>query len=214
MSVIVPTITTDSPEVYKDQMGKIRQFSLRVHIDVSDGVFAPTKLTPPEKIWWPEGMEVDIHMMVVKPSDYMDTLLKLKPSMVIFHFEVEEDLPSLMGILKQSGIKAGLAVMRSTFPGHKPDTVHQADHIMLFSGELGKQGGKASLMQLEKVRMLTTLNGDADIGWDGGINMENAFTISKGGVEVLNVGHAIMGTQSPDVAYRSLTEEINKSGIF
>ncbi|MCL2444741.1 hypothetical protein FWD07_01295 [Candidatus Saccharibacteria bacterium] len=213
-SVIVPTITTDNPEIYKSEMEKIRKFSLRVQVDVADGVFAPVQLTPVERIWWNAGMEVDVHMMVARPSDYMDILLKLKPSMVILHAEVEEDITPLLELLKKSGIKSGIALLRPTFPGHLANAIHQANHVMIFSGELGKQGGKASLMQLEKVRMIKALNADVEIGWDGGIGMDNAFTIAQGGVDVLNVGAALSEATEPAEVYKAMMEEINKHGIF
>jgi Pentose-5-phosphate-3-epimerase len=214
MSTIVPTILTDDEKVYKDLVGKFHKFSLRVQVDVTDGVFAETTTLKEDHVWWPEGWEVDIHMMVEKPSEHMDTLLNLKPSMIILHAEVEEDISSLLNIIKKSGIRAGVALQKQTFPGHVAQALHLADHAMIFSGELGKQGGHASLMQLEKVRLIRQINPEIEIGWDGGVRVDNAFTISQGGVDVLNVGSAITDAPNPEVVYKALMTEINKHGIF
>ena len=214
MSMIVPTITTDDLGKYKELVTEFYPFATRVQIDVSDGIFAPTTLISEDKVWWPQGWEADIHMMVARPSEHMDALLSLKPSMVIFHVEVEEDITSLLNILKRSGIKAGVALQKTTFPGHVTQVIALADHVMIFCGDLGKQGGRASMMQLEKVRLIKQINAEVEIGWDGGVNIDNAFLIAQGGVDVLNVGSAISSAPNPETVYKALTVEINKHGIF
>ena len=42
---ICPTACTDDPEVYKRQIEQTVTYAHRVHIDLSDGVFTPNKLT-------------------------------------------------------------------------------------------------------------------------------------------------------------------------
>lgn len=214
MSIIVPTITTDNLDDYKEQIIKLNNFATRVQVDVSDGEFTPDKLLNETQVWWPEDWEVDIHMMVKKPSDHLDNIFKIKPHLVIFHAEVEEDLTSLLSLLKKSDINVGVALLRPTFPGHIANYIEVVDHVMIFSGILGKQGGKANLMQLEKIRLIKEINPTVEIGWDGGINLGNAFNISQGGVDVLNVGSAITNSDRPDYVYKQMTAEINKHGVI
>ena len=85
---------------------------------------------------------------------------------------------------------------------------------MVFSGELGQYGGTASLMQLEKVRLIKGINPKAEIGWDGGVNVENAYTLTQGGVDVLNTGGAISESNNPADTYATLVKEINKHGVI
>ena len=56
---------------------------------------------------------------------------------------------------------------------------------MIFSGELGRFGGTASLMQLEKIRLIKAINPSVEIGWDGGVAVDNAYSLVQGGVNVL-----------------------------
>ena len=53
MVAIVPTITTDDPAVYRDRLEIYRQFAERIHIDVSDGQFAPSKTLNLNQLYWP-----------------------------------------------------------------------------------------------------------------------------------------------------------------
>lgn len=214
MSVIAPAILCDTPESYKAQVERLHPFAERVHIDLSDGEFAPSHTIAANQIWWPQEWVVDIHAMVARPSEYIETLIALKPHMIIFHAEASEDVTPMLQYVKKFGIKAGLALLRTTVPVQAEKAILAADHVMIFSGTLGSYGGKASLMQVEKVRLIRKINLAVEIGWDGGVSPDNAFTISQAGVDVLNVGGAIAGNADPQGVYATLVNEINKHGVL
>ena len=214
MSVIVPTLMVETIDQLRESTEKLQTFARRVHIDISDGEFAPTFLLNEQQLFWPEGWDVDVHAMVARPSEHIAQLIKLKPTMVIFHAEVQEDLLPSLSALKQAGIKAGIALLRTTVPTTIQPLIQAADHVMIFSGDLGKFGGTASMMQLEKVRLIKRLKPEVEIGWDGGIKIENAYTLTQGGVEVLNVGGEISNSQNPAETYNQLVKEINKHGVI
>jgi ribulose-phosphate 3-epimerase len=214
MSVIAPTVTAETPDAYKAQIERIHEFTERIHIDISDGEFAPSFLVGAAQVWWPQGWTADIHAMVARPSDHLETLIALKPNMIIFHVEVQEDIVPVLQQIKRAGIKAGIALLRSTVPSTVAAAINEADHVMIFSGDLGSQGGTASLMQLEKIRLIRAIRQNVEIGWDGGVTVENAFSLTQGGVDVLNVGHTIAGADDPKSVYATLVSEINKHGVI
>lgn len=213
-AVIAPTVLAETTDQYKDMMEKIHQLANRVHIDISDGEFAPTFTINAGEAWWPEGWHADIHAMVARPSEYVDQLIALKADLIIFHAEVQEDLLPIMQKVKSSGLKIGIALQRPTVPSTVAPLIQQADHVMIFSGDLGHYGGTASLMQLEKVRLIRAIKPDIEIGWDGGVSLDNAFGLAQGGVDVLNVGSAIAKAADPGAAYSALVAEINKHGVI
>lgn len=214
MPVIAPAILADSADDYKLQVQRVHTFAERVHIDIADGEFAPTFTVGAAQVWWPQDWVVDIHAMVARPSEHLETLISLKPHMVIFHAEVEEDIMPILRHLQKFEIKAGVALLRPTVPSTQTEVIKVADHVMIFSGELGKYGGTASLIQLEKARLIRAINPRVEIGWDGGVNVENAYTLSRGGVDVLNVGGAFANAEDPKAVYDTLVSEINKHGII
>lgn len=214
MSQIVPTIMAETIDQLRESTARVQGFARRVHIDISDGEFAPTFLINEAQLFWPQGWEVDIHAMVARPSEHLQQLIQLKPSLIIFHAEIQEDIVALIGAVKQAGIKAGVALLKTTVPATVEAAIKAADHVMIFSGDLGKFGGKASMMQLEKVRLVKRISPEVEIGWDGGVNVENAYTLTQGGVDVLNVGGAIANSQVPADTYNELVKEINKHGVI
>lgn len=214
MSEIAPCITVETPEQYNAMVEKIKPFAKRVQVDISDGQFSPVLMVPPDKLWWPKEWVVDIHAMVNSPMDYLNSLVKLKPNLIIFHLETGVDFVSIMKTIRQYGIKAGVAILKPSVPLDYEEIIKEADHVLVFCGDLGYYGGKASLMQLEKVRLIKAINPKAEIGWDGGVNIENAFTLSQGGVDVLNSGGAIGNAENPSEIYDKLVSEINKQGVI
>ena len=215
MSIITPAILATNPDEYKAQIETIFPFVERVHIDVTDGEFAPNLTLPETQIWWPQEWKVDIHMMVARPSEHIDTIIQLNPNMVIFHAEVEEDLVPIFERLKnETMIKPGLALLRSTVPETVAPAIQAAEHILIFSGNLGEMGGHASMMQLEKIRLIKEINSNVEIGWDGGANLSNIFNLTQSGVDVVNVGSAIMNSQNPEQSYKQMEAEINRKGAI
>ena len=214
MSVIAPAITVETEDQYRESIERIKSFAQRVHVDVSDGEFAPVFMVEPSKLWWPKEWIVDIHAMVSHPLDYVDQLIALKPNLITFHAETDVNLLPIFDKIKKAGIKAGIALLKPTVPATVAEEIKAADHVLVFSGDLGHYGGTASLMQLEKVRLIKAINPNVEIGGDGGVSVDNAFTLSQGGVNVLNTGGAVNKADNPDEVYATLVREINKQGVI
>lgn len=214
MSVLAPAILADNPTAYKEQIDRVTGFAERVHIDLTDGEFAPTFTVGVADLWAPEGWTVDIHVMAHNLEEFVPKLIGLRPNMIIVHAEARSDVATFMNQIKQAGIKVGLALLRPTVPRTVAPLIQLADHILIFSGELGRFGGSASLMQLEKIRLIKAINSKVEIGWDGGVMVDNAYSLVQGGVDVLNVGGAIQKASDPAAVFAQLQQEISKTGVL
>ena len=214
MTVVAPAILADSADSYKYQVERLHGLTDRFHIDITDGEFAQSFTVSAAQVWWPQEWLVDIHAMVARPSEHLETLISLKPSMVIFHAEVAEDIVAIMKHLKKFDIKAGVALLKTTVPSTVREAIEEADHVMIFTGNLGHYGGAASLMQLEKVRLIRAIRPTVEIGWDGGANLDNAYSLAQGGVDVVNVGGALATAVDVQEMYKKLVGEVNKQGVI
>lgn len=214
MSVLVPAILAENPAAYKEQIDRVTGFAERIHIDLSDGEFAPTFTVGVSDLWAPEGWMVDMHVMANDLNSFIPQLIALHPNLIIVHAEARSGALEAIRQIKQAGIKAGLALLRPTVPRTVEEMINEADHVMIFSGELGRFGGTASLMQLEKIRLIKAIKPDVEIGWDGGVTAENAYSLVQGGVDVLNVGGAIHKASDPRSVFGRLQQEISKTGVL
>jgi ribulose-phosphate 3-epimerase len=205
---ICPTVTARSAEEYQQQMNRIAPFATRIHIDVADGIFTPVKLTPIDEIWWPGGIRADIHVMYRRPFDYTSMLVELGPQMVIVHAEAEGQFVPFAETLHHHGIEVGVAIQQQTPVATIAPALPYIDHVLIFSGNLGHFGGQADLRLVSKAQELLALKSTLEIGWDGGINDQNARALTMSGVDVLNTGGFIQHAIDPRAAYTLLTKQV------
>lgn len=211
---IVPAILTDNKQEYRAQVERINTFTRRVQIDVTDGVFAPFPTLDITNVWWPKGWQADLHLMAAKPSEHLGIAMKLEPSLCILHAEASEDLTPSFVALKEAGIKTGLALLPSTFPGNVKHYIDMVDHVLIFAGQLGAQGAPADLMQMEKIPLVRAMKPELEIGWDGGANMSNVRALAHADLDVINVGSAISTAADPASVFQELVSEIDKNGVL
>ncbi len=205
MSVVTPTITTDDSHEYRDQMERIAGFSEGVHLDFADGEFAPTRLLPIEQAWRSDDLITHVHIMYQKPLEVIDAIMHLEADLVILHAESDE-LKKCLEILQENGTRTGVALLPETSVTDLIELEIDGlfDHVLVFGGHLGYQGGGADLSQLDKVQKLQQTYPDIEIGWDGGIHDKNIGEIARSGVSVLNVGGYIKKSSDPKKAYDNL----------
>lgn len=215
MAEIVPAILVRDPSQYRSKLEAVSSFARRIQVDITDGNFAQNTTIPAASVWWPKGWQLDLHMMVASPLQHLPVVLKLQPSLVIFHAETGEDLLPIFNQLKANNIKSGVALLKTTYPGKIASFIQAADHVLIFAGDrLGAQGSDADLLQTEKVPIIRSINSQAEIGWDGGINLQNIRAIAHADVDILNVGGAISDSPSPAEAYHALVAESEKKGVL
>lgn len=213
-TVIVPTILSANKDQFAAFVSAYQGFAKRVQIDITDGQLAPTLTMPETDIAGvPSTWQVDLHMMVARPSEHMEEILQLKPSLAIFHVEAGEDLLPLFARLRSAGIKAGVALMKQTYPNSVKAAIEAADHVLIFAGELGKQGSQADLLQMEKIPLIRAIKPDVEIGWDGGANLKNARALAHAGIDVINVGSAIAAAPNPAQMFQDLQADLDKKGV-
>ena len=205
MPIIVPTITAENSHVYREQIERVEGFAQRIHIDLMDGVFTPNKSISVEAAWWPKGTQADIHLMHQLPDESLEKLIKLKPSLVIVPAESDCDFEEFSRELNNAGIDCGIAVMPDTNVDSIIDDLPFAQQVLIFSGNLGHQGGSiANLDLLSKVQEIEEANPELIVAWDGGVNKSNVQALIDAGIEVLNVGGAIQHALDAGLAYREL----------
>lgn len=209
MISICPTITAIEPHGYREQMERVEQFAGRIHIDVSDGILAPRKLIDLDRLWWPGNVLVDLHMMFERPFEHVELVQALHPQLIIVHAEAKGDFYSFAYQMHLHGIEVGVALLPETSVSRIKPALGNIDHVLVFSGNLGYQGGsQANMRLLDKVKELRKLKPTIEIGWDGGVNDQNARELAEAGVDVLNAGGFVHSAESPRDAYAKLKEVV------
>lgn len=163
-----------------------------IHVDLIDGIYAGTKnfdINHLPEIFKDNRKPIDIHMMVNRPSGYLNDLLKLKPICIFIHPSTEPSAFGLLNELNNYGIKRGLVINPDeeipSFSHYFP----YVDRVLLMSVVPGKGGQKFLDNTKDRLQELISFKKDNDfeIYVDGGINDE---TIK----EVLNADGIISGS--------------------
>lgn len=128
--------------------------------------------------------------------------------MVVVHNEADVHHMHFAAELHRYGIKTGLALLQETPIEWAEQIMHSFDQVLIFSGKLGYHGGEANMDMLEKVSYVRKRHPEAEIAWDGGINIDNVKTLVAAGLDVLNVGGFIQKAQTPQRAYDKLISVI------
>jgi ribulose-phosphate 3-epimerase len=209
MSIICPTVTAFDTHEYRAQIERVTAFAPRIHVDLMDGEFAPTKSPDLSQIWLTEGIECDVHIMYKRPQDHLEQLKALKPSLVIVQAESDCDIPKFAADLREAGIKTGISVLQSTQINDVAYLFPHVKHLLIFSGDLGHFGGQVDMTLTGKVAEAKAAHKYLEIGWDGGINAENCRALADTGVDVLNVGGAIQKSATPQEAYATMVSKID-----
>jgi ribulose-phosphate 3-epimerase len=212
MAVVCPSVTAQTADEYRNQIEAVGHFAHRLHLDLSDGRFAPHKLIDPKDAWWPVGIQADFHLMYKRPDLVINNILEHQPNLIIVHAEADGNFDAFMETCHRSGVKCGIALLPRTSVEVILPIIDKIDHVLIFSGDLGKFGGHANLDLLRKASILKHHKPSIEIGWDGGINQHNISQLAFGGVDVFNVGGFIQKADNPEHSYKILARIADETG--
>lgn len=207
MTIICPTVLALNKQDFANQLANV-SFAPRIQIDVMDGIFTANKSIELSEIEPIKDTVVDLHVMYQNPQDFISEYIRLKPSMVIVHAESNADIPKLASDLREQGIKTGLAMLQDTAIENIAYLFPHVQHLLIFSGNLGKFGGQADLGLLSKIEQAKKITRFLEYGWDGGANEQNVSEMSHAGVDVINVGGAIQNANDAQATYKTLMSKI------
>jgi ribulose-phosphate 3-epimerase len=201
MASVAPTINATTPEDYARRINNVKPFAKRLHIDVGDGVFTDVKTVGLTQVYDIDGVPFDLHLMMMHPEGQIENLVSLSPQLVITHFEAPFDHPAFFKELRSLDVKVGLAINVETTIDQVKDMLEIIDHLVVFTGKLGHNGGEFRGDCLDKIAQARAINPNLEIAVDGGLNQETARIAIEAGANLLDVGSFIHDANDPEIAY-------------
>jgi len=169
-----------------------------LHLDVMDGHFVPNLtfgMPIIKQIKEIAAIPLDVHLMVSNPAEYLELLGKWNIDYVSFHQEAENHLHRQIHVLKEHGVKAGIALNPATPIETILPVLPDLDFVLLMSVNPGF-GGQSFIPnvydKISKLKEFTTdINPNLEIEVDGGVNNENTHDLQKNGADILVAGSYI-----------------------
>ena len=168
-----------------------------IHFDVMDGLFVPNisiGLPVLQSIRKATDMVLDVHLMIDRPSRYVERFADAGADYVVFHIEAEEpdNIENTLRLIKAKGKKAGLTVKPGTPAETMLPYLPLMDMALVMTVEPGFGGQSFMLDMLPMVELLRReidKHGyDCDLEVDGGVNPETARLCAAAGANVLVAG--------------------------
>ncbi|PIU55752.1 MAG: ribulose-phosphate 3-epimerase [Chloroflexi bacterium CG07_land_8_20_14_0_80_45_17] len=173
-----------------------------IHIDVMDGHFVPNitfgaPVVASLRSW--THLPLDVHLMTEQPERYISDFAVSGADIITVHVEACPHLHRTIQVIKELGVKAGVALNPASSLSMVDEIMPQVDLILIMSVDPGF-GGQAFIPEtLEKIsrlrRMLDSRKVDAELEVDGGITINNASSIVKAGGRVLVVGTSVFNAK-------------------
>lgn len=176
-----------------------------IHIDVMDGHFVPNITYGPiivEAAKKSCNLLMDVHLMIEKPDLMIPEFIKAGADLISVHAEACTHLNRTINLIKESNVKAGVALNPATPLSSIEWVLEDLDFVLIMSVNPGFGGQRFIRNSLDKIRALKQIildqGLDTLIQIDGGVNGKTIEEIAHAGVDSFVAGSAIFN--SPDYA--------------
>ena len=169
-----------------------------IHIDVMDGHFVPNIAFGPDAVKSLRDLTrlpFDVHLMISPIDSYIKAFANAGANILTVHPEAGPHLHRTLQVIKDCGVKTGVALNPATPIEMILPVIDEIDLILVMSVNPGFGGQKFIETSLKKIKELRHIidqrNLPISLEVDGGITVNNAAKIVDAGADVLVTGHAI-----------------------
>ena len=169
-----------------------------IHVDVMDGMFVPSisfGMPVISSIRKQTKAILDVHLMIEEPSRYIEEFKKVGADIISVHLEACKHLNRTLSMIRQAGLKVGVALNPSTPLESLKYVLDMADMVLIMSVNPGFGGQSYIESTTDKIKELKNIidskGYDIDIEVDGGVNKDNIADIYKAGANVIVAGTAV-----------------------
>lgn len=196
---VAPSIIAAEFSEFQQELKKVEQAGADLlHLDVMDGVFVPNITFGPmvvKAISELTQLELDAHLMIVKPESYLRQFIEAGLSWLSFHAEATDKPTHCIEYIQGQNVNAGLAINPGTPFGDVKGFIDRLDYLLIMTVNPGFYGQKFMaeiLPKIEEAKDFVVKHGlRCKIEVDGGINSVNAAQICRAGADIIVAGAGI-----------------------
>lgn len=201
--LIAPSIlSADFARLGEDVTAVLEAGADIVHFDVMDNHFVPNLTIGPMicEALRNYGIKqpIDVHLMVEPVDRIIPDFAKAGASYITFHPEASTHVHRTIGLIHESGCKAGIVFNPATPLTWLEHVIDELDMVLIMSVNPGFGGQKFIDSSLEKLRqarrMIDASGRDIRLEIDGGVKTDNIGAIAAAGADTFVAGSAIFGS--------------------
>ncbi len=169
-----------------------------IHVDVMDGRFVPNITMGQfvvEACRRVTGLPLDVHLMIEKPEEHLETFAKAGATTLTVHVETCPHLHRTLQYIKSLGCKAGVVLNPGTAVGALEAVLGEADLVLVMSVNPGFGGQSFIPESIGRVaeirRRLDALGSPAWLEVDGGVSVETISQLKEAGATAFVAGTSV-----------------------
>ncbi len=181
------------------------------HLDIMDGHFVPNISFGPLVVETMRKLTdkcLDVHLMISEPDRYIPDFVAAGADIVTAHVEATVHLHRTIGLIKENGARAGVAINPATSVTSVEEILAEVDLVLAMTVNPGFGGQIFIQHTLQKIETLAKLivsqARQIHLEVDGGIDPKTAGQVVAAGADVLVAGSAIFGKPDVKKAVRDL----------
>jgi len=186
-----------------------------IHFDVMDNHYVPNLTIGPLvcQALRKHGVKVpiDVHLMVKPVDRIVPDFAKAGASLISFHPEASEHVDRTIGLIKDSGCKAGLVFNPATSLSYLDYVLDKLDLVLIMSVNPGFGGQSFIPTALDKLRLarerIDASGREIRLEIDGGVKPDNIAEIARAGADTFVAGSAIFNEKD----YRAVIAAMHAS---
>ncbi|HEX5766207.1 MAG TPA: ribulose-phosphate 3-epimerase [Woeseiaceae bacterium] len=219
--LIAPSIlSADFARLGEDVTAVLRAGADIVHFDVMDNHYVPNLTIGPMlcKALRNYGIDapIDVHLMVEPVDRIIPDFAEAGATYISFHPEATRHVDRTLGLIRDSGCKAGLVFNPATPLDWLDYVLDKVDMVLIMSvnpGFGGQQFIESALQKLSRVRKAIDDSGlPVRLEIDGGVKTDNIGKIAAAGADTFVAGSAIFGSDDYAATISAMRSEIEKAG--
>ncbi len=187
-----------------------------LHFDVMDNHYVPNLTVGPmvcAAVKPHTRLPIDVHLMVKPVDRLVPEFARAGASIISFHPEASEHVDRTIGLIRESGCRAGLVLNPATPLGCLDHTLDKLDLVLLMSvnpGFGGQQFIRSVLPKIAEVRRRIGRAGrEIWLEVDGGVKIDNIAEIAAAGADTFVAGSAIFGAGDYAATIREMRRRVD-----
>jgi ribulose-phosphate 3-epimerase len=206
---IVPSIlSADFTCLGQQVLDAIESGATRIHVDVMDGRFVPNLTMGPlvvealKPICADRGVELEAHLMIVDPDQYLDDFRRAGSDILIVHAEASRHLHRTISTVHELGARACAAVNPGTSLSAVEEVLDDVEQVLVMTVDPGFGGQDLIPSAVRKVTRLRAMLderalGHVDIEVDGGVKAGNIAEVAAAGANLAVCGSSVFERTLP-----------------
>lgn len=187
-----------------------------IHFDVMDNHYVPNLTVGPLvcQALKDYGVKapIDVHLMTSPVDTLIQQFAKSGAAFISFHPEASNHVDRSIQLIKDHGVKAGLALNPATPLTVLEYVLDKLDFVLLMSVNPGFGGQSFIPSVLDKIKktraLLDTVNPEIRLEVDGGIKPDNIGKIAQQGADMFVAGSAIFNSNDYASTIKAMKDAI------